>query len=145
MQAAKPLTREVFLLLLLFGQMETPVSSVKVPVDSRSHRLLYSLHLQAMKVQSRHIPFLAAGHINVFHMQWFCKQNLLVVDPLCIPLQNVEWSCGSNRVRIFPASSIYPPHPKPGSSHWDGVNTIHLGRALLRHRAWHSTQVTCKT
>ena len=83
-----------------------------------------------------------AGHINIFFMKSFCERNLFVEDSLRIPQQNDERSCGFTRIRgfcFFLASSIYPPFPKPGSSHRDGMITSRLGRALLRHRTRHST------
>ena len=42
-------------------------------------------------------------------------------------------------IGAFLASRIYPPFPKPGSSHRDGVTTSRFGWVLLRHRTRHST------
>ena len=65
------------------------------------------------------VCFLDAGHINIFFMKSFSERDLFVEDSLCIPLQNVERSCGFTMIGAFLASRIYPPFPKPGSSHRD--------------------------
>ena len=72
-------------------------------------------------------------------MKSFSERNLFVEDSLCIPLQNVERSYGLTMIGAFLASRIYPPFPKPGSSHRDGVTTSCFGWVLLRHRTRHST------
>ena len=38
------------------------------------------------------VCLLDTDHVNVFCMQFLCEWDLLVVDTLCIPLKNVEWS-----------------------------------------------------
>ena len=84
------------------------------------------------------VCFLDAGHINIF-MKSFSERNLFVEDSLCIPLQNVERSYCLTMIGAFFASLIYPPFPKPGSSHRDGVTTSHFRWVLLRHGTQHST------